>query len=118
MLESIFNKVTGLLKKILNFLRTTVLKKIYERHFFCSIYQNDNKLLPKLLPMKKNICVNPNLASAPSLYPLFLNNLLSHQSFSNKNHCECYKKLASRSWPVLFTLPFFLLHTLFSSVAK
>ena len=26
------------------------------------------------------------------------------QSFPYKNHCECYKKLASRSWPVLFTL--------------
>ena len=32
---------------------------------------------------------------------------------------ECYKKLASRLWPVLFTLTdFLLLHTLFCSVAK
>ena len=26
------------------------------------------------------------------------------QSFPYENYCECYKKLASRSWPVLFTL--------------
>ena len=31
----------------------------------------------------------------------------------------CYKKLASRLWPMLFILTdFFLLHTLFSSAAK
>ena len=29
------------------------------------------------------------------------------QSFPNENHCHCYKKLASRSWPVLFTLNLF-----------
>ena len=44
---------------------------------------------------------------------------LATQSFPFANHCECYKKVASRSWPVLFTLTdFFLLHTLFSSVAN
>ena len=25
------------------------------------------------------------------------------QSFPYENHCECYRKLASSSWPVLFT---------------
>ena len=29
------------------------------------------------------------------------------QSFPYENHCECYKKFASRSWPVLFTLNYF-----------
>ena len=32
------------------------------------------------------------------------------QSFPYENHCECYKKLASRSWPVLFTLTYFFLY--------
>ena len=41
------------------------------------------------------------------------------QSFPYENHGECYKKLSSRLWPMLFTLTnFSLLHTLFSSVAK
>ena len=41
------------------------------------------------------------------------------QSFWYENHCEWYKKLASKSWPVLLTLiDFFLWHALFSSVAK
>ena len=29
------------------------------------------------------------------------------QSFPYENHCECYKKLASGLWPVLFTLTYF-----------
>ena len=41
------------------------------------------------------------------------------QSIPYENHYDYYKKLASRLWPVLFTLTnFFLLHTLFSSAAK
>ena len=41
------------------------------------------------------------------------------QSFPYQNHCECYKKLASRSWSVLFTLTyFFLIHTLSPSAGK
>ena len=41
------------------------------------------------------------------------------QSFPYENHCECYKKLASRLWPLLFTLTYyFLLHTLSSHAAK
>ena len=51
---------------------------------------------------------NPN-----HLQPLSIN---SSQSFSHENHCKCYKKLTSRSWPMLFTLAyffFFFLHTLF-----
>ena len=32
----------------------------------------------------------------------------SQQSFPHKNHCECYKKLASRSWPVLQTSTYLL----------
>ena len=40
-------------------------------------------------------------------------------SIPYENHCKCYKKLTSRSWPVLFTLNnFFLLYTLFSSAVK
>ena len=36
------------------------------------------------------------------------------QSFPYEHHCECYKKLASWSWPVLFALTnFFLIHTVF-----
>ena len=43
----------------------------------------------------------------------FLYMSFSMQSFPYENHCECYKKLASRLWPVLFTLRFFLyIHTL------
>ena len=41
------------------------------------------------------------------------------QFFPYENHCECYKKLASRSWLMLFTLTtFFLIHTLSSSAGK
>ena len=40
----------------------------------------------------------------------------NNQSFSYKNHCKCYQNLASRLWPMLFTLTkFFLKHTLSSS---
>ena len=40
--------------------------------------------------------------------------------FSIKNHCECYKKLESRLWPVLFTLTnfFSLRYTPFCSKIK
>ena len=31
-----------------------------------------------------------------------------YQSFLYENHCDCYKKLASISWPVIFTLTIFL----------
>ena len=35
------------------------------------------------------------------------------ESFPYENNCECYRKLASKSWPVLFTLIyFFYTHTL------
>ena len=30
-----------------------------------------------------------------------------NQLFPYENHCECYKKLASQSWPVLFTITYF-----------
>ena len=33
--------------------------------------------------------------------------LCNYQFFSNENHCNCYKKLASRSWTVLFTITIF-----------
>ena len=33
------------------------------------------------------------------------------QSIPCENHCECYKKLASRLWPVLFTLTYFFSYT-------
>ena len=36
-----------------------------------------------------------------------------------ENHCECCKKLISRSWPVLFTLTYlFLIHEFCSSAGK
>ena len=45
--------------------------------------------------------------------------VLLPQSFPYENHCECYKKLVSRWWPVLFTLTyFFLTHTHSCSAAK
>ena len=34
------------------------------------------------------------------------------QSFLYESHYKCYKKLVSRLWPELFTLIFFLRHTL------
>ena len=37
-------------------------------------------------------------------YTKFQTHYQRYQSFPNENHCECYKKLASRSWPVLFIL--------------
>ena len=41
------------------------------------------------------------------------------KSFPYENRCECYKKLASRLWPVLFILTyFFLTHTLSSYAGK
>ena len=43
----------------------------------------------------------------------------SYQSFLYENHYECYKRFASRSSLVLFTLTyFFLIHTLSSSAGK
>ena len=36
-------------------------------------------------------------------------NLYILQSFSYENLCESYKKFASRSWPILFTLSYFFL---------
>ena len=45
--------------------------------------------------------------------------MLGASVFLHENYCEYYRKLASRSWPVLFTLTcFFLLHTLSRSAAN
>ena len=57
---------------------------------------------------------------------VFLLNKLDHRplfnyifSYFHENHCKCYKKLASRSGSMLFTLAyFFLIHTLSSSTGK
>ena len=46
--------------------------------------------------------------SNPSNY---FNATISNQSFPWENHFECYKKLASRLWPVLFTLIYFFSYT-------
>ena len=43
--------------------------------------------------------------SVPVMFHFF-----KEQPFSYENHSECYKKLVSRSWPMLFTLSFFFLH--------
>ena len=41
------------------------------------------------------------------------------QSCPYEHHCKCYKKLASRSWPVLFTLTcYFPVHAFSSSARK
>ena len=40
------------------------------------------------------------------------------QSSPYENHCECYKNLASKFKPMLFTLAYFFLHTLSCSDAK
>ena len=41
------------------------------------------------------------------------------QAFPYENHCGCYKKLASRSCPLLVTLTyFFLIYTLSSSLGE
>ena len=32
-----------------------------------------------------------------------------YQSFPYENHCKCYRKLTSRSWPVLFAITYFFL---------
>ena len=50
---------------------------------------------------------------------VFFGKMGPKQYFPYENHRECYKKLAWRSWPVLFTLTdFFLIHTLSSSAGK
>ena len=38
------------------------------------------------------------------------------QFFPSENQCECYKKFASRSWPMLFTLTHYLLLYIHSPV--
>ena len=49
-----------------------------------------------------------------SSFPIYLMHLLL--SFPKQHHYECYKKLAPRSWPALFTLTnFLLIHTLSSA---
>ena len=42
-----------------------------------------------------------------------ISNILNNyrKSFPHENHCQCCKKLASRSWLVLFTLTFFYIHS-------
>ena len=77
-----------------------------------NIHSNINKLFSYLitvlfpfLHLKEHQDITEN-----NLYTL-LNG--AKQSFLYKNHCEFYKKLPSRPWPVLFTLAiFFLLDTL------
>ena len=44
----------------------------------------------------------------PAIFYILANSSI-YQSFPYKNHCKCYEKLASRSWPVLFTLTYFFL---------
>ena len=44
-------------------------------------------------------------------WPAYFFLLYFTKSFPYENHCDCYKKLTSRSWLVLFTLTyFFLIH--------
>ena len=53
------------------------------------------------------------------IYTTLNSELGPSQSFPYENHCKCYKKLASRLWPVLYILThFFLIHTLSSSAGK
>ena len=57
---------------------------------------------------KKIDKIDPKLSALPM-----------YQSFPYENHGECYKKLVSRLWHVLFTLTcYFLQHTLSSSAGK
>ena len=43
---------------------------------------------------------------------LFCAKSATDQSFLSESHYECYKKLASRSWSMLFTVPIFFLYIL------
>ena len=36
--------------------------------------------------------------------------MITTQSFPYENHCNCYKKLASRLWSMLFTLTYFFFY--------
>ena len=61
-----------------------------------------------------NIFTNPLYYSWNLIYLKRLQFDCPDQSFPGENHSKCYKKLASRSWLMLFTLYlFFLIHTLF-----
>ena len=65
----------------------------------------------KLLPLKSANCSSPCLGKPP-FSPAPCNPPYILQSFPYENQCECYKKLAWRSWPVLSTLTdFFFIHT-------
>ena len=49
-------------------------------------------------------CISRNHRMVRLSFKILLKKFAVPQSFSYENHCECYKKLASRLWPVLFTL--------------
>ena len=61
---------------------------------------NVNLMVESVILIKSGIMINVD-ASVENIYD---------QSFPYENHCESYKKLASRPWPVLFALTYFFLY--------
>ena len=75
-----------------------------------------NYLQPPLINPNQPQSTLISLHNPNHLQPLSIN---SSQSFSHENHCKCYKKLTSRSWPMLFTLAyFFFFFYIHSSASK
>ena len=59
---------------------------------------------PLITKKQKNLDQNEKLSAATQFHAR------PQQSFPYENNCKCYKKLASKLWPVLFTLPYFFLN--------
>ena len=98
--NSIFNWVLKLNLDHPTFVNTTknllwVFFNIY--HFKYNITTCSRSLKTQILHLQGAL-----LAIIPQFFQM--------QSFPYENHCKCYKKLASRLWPMLFTLTFFFLN--------
>ena len=77
--------------------------------------------IPSDKSAEQNTVITPETSQGFLTLPGACKNPLVSTEFSlgYKKHCKCQKKLASRSWPMLFTLTYvFLIHTLSSSAGK
>ena len=90
----------------------------YDNYQRILLISNPSKLMEKIVRPRLTASSRKSLSFMSDSMVFVTNYPLIH-SFSYKNHYKCYEKLASRSWPVLFTLAyFFLIHIQSCSAVK
>ena len=73
-------------------------------HHINALLKEINRLLSKGMLNLKVIIAKKVRYSKLTQYPYSYQLTRITAVFSIKNHCQCYKKVATKSWPVLYTL--------------